>query len=505
MVPAAYNLSCIFETYFDVFGSELRGIGLVSDSGLCGFQKRRGCATIILEFRGERFDMRSASRCPALLALLVLVFVFASCTVKSSSGESKETVSATAQAQETSKEVAPAQTATTGKIYGKVQKSGGADCSDVIVTITGEPGVFTATADAEGNWSAEVPAGNYTRIEFAGSCWSARRARKFQLAGGQEIHIEDYKLSVFHSYEVVDSRKATTEEAGYETYRCSVCGYEETEWTEPISPVEWAGIRVSSYGIRGSFGRDNPFPSPDEMSGFISKVKSCYEGSKGACILIVGTVSESTWDCHLAFPLSHDIDRVNGSEEDFYEAYLDAFDEAGYEVWLQVEPGEADLIELAKEVLNRYKDHPSVKGFGIDVEWHETAGTDGYGTPLTDEEAAEILAVVREINPEYTVFVKHWDSGWLPDPADGLIFVNDSQQFRSLDEMKEEFSSWAYFYEPCPVMFQIGYNADKRVWGKMENPVLELGTALQNECTYGNVLGIIWVDFTLKEAVGKIN
>ena len=307
-----------------------------------------------------------------------------------------------------------------------------------------------------------------------------------------------------HTFELIESKPSTTTEEGYEKYRCTVCGYEETDWLDLVSPVRWAGIRVSSYGIRGSFGEDN-FPTPQEMASYSGKVASCYEGSTGACILIVGTVSERTWDCRLAFPLSHEIDRVTGREDDFYEAYLDAYDKAGYDVWLQVEPGEADLVDLAKEVLNRYKHHKSVKGFGIDVEWHKTAGTNGYGVKLTDEEAARVLAAVREVNPEYTLFVKHWDSGWLPDAADGLIFVNDSQQFRSLDQMKDEFSGWAFLYEPCPVMVQIGYDADRRVWGKMENPILELGTALQNECTYGNDLGIIWVDFTLKEAIGKIN
>ena len=161
-------------------------------------------------------------------------------------------------------------------------------------------------------------------------------------------------------------------------------------------------------------------------------------------------------------------------------------------------------MELATEVMNHYKHHPSVKGFGIDVEWHKTEGTNGYGVKLDEETAQAVLAAVREVDPSYTVFVKHWDSAWLPDPIDGLIYVNDSQQFRSLEQMQEEFSSWAFAFEPCPVMFQIGYQADKRVWGKMENPAEELGKALQSECTYGNALGIIWVDFTLKEAMDKI-
>ena len=53
-------------------------------------------------------------------------------------------------------------------------------------------------------------------------------------------------------------------------------------------------------------------------------------------------------------------------------------------------------------------------------------------------------------------------------------------------------------------MFQIGYQADRRVWGSMENPAEELGKALQSQCMYGNDLGIIWVDFSLKEVMDKV-
>ncbi|MBP5162107.1 MAG: hypothetical protein ILP16_03930 [Spirochaetales bacterium] len=276
---------------------------------------------------------------------------------------------------------------------------------------------------------------------------------------------------------------------------------DDDEFSE-MSPVKWAGIRVSSYGMRRSFGEGN-FPSVSDMAGYTGKMESLYEGSTGAVILIVGTVSEKDWTCRLAFPLSRRIDQTKSSEEDFYEDYLSAFDKAGYSVWLQVEPGNADLVELAREVMGRYRHHSSVKGFGIDVEWYRPEGTNGYGTVLSNEETERVLSTVREVDPDYTVFVKHWDNRWLPDLEDGIIYVNDSQQFRSLDEMKDEFSSWAFLFEPSPVMFQIGYDADRRVWGKMENPAQELGKALQSECVYGNDIGIIWVDFTLKEVIDR--
>lgn len=277
----------------------------------------------------------------------------------------------------------------------------------------------------------------------------------------------------------------------------------------PTDTARWAGIRISSYGMKRSFGEDN-FPSPDMMTSFADKMASCYEGSTGAHILIVGTVSEKDWSCRLAFPLSHDIDRVTGRDEDYYEDYLSAFDKAGQEVWLQVEPGDADLVELAREVMSRYSHHSSVRGFGIDVEWYQPAGTDGYGTVLDEDTALEVLEAVQDIDPSYTVFVKHWDCSYLPEDIDGLIYVNDSQGFHAdsdstaLERLADTFAGWAFLFDPCPVMFQIGYNADQRIWGVLDNPARDLGQAILDACFTANDKGIIWVDFTLDKAMRNI-
>ena len=286
--------------------------------------------------------------------------------------------------------------------------------------------------------------------------------------------------------------------------------------------VKWAGVRVSGYGMNSTFGKGN-FPGTSQMASFGQKMSSCYEGSTGAYILIVGTISSNRdkntgaitgGRCSLEFPLSKSIANAYGTDEDdddsdFYDAYLTVLDQAGYSVWLQVEPGDADLVELATEVMNHYKKHPCVKGFGIDVEWYKyrkAAGVyEGDSAKLTDSEAKKVLAAVRAINPEYTVFVKHWDTEWLPSKIEGLIYVNDSQQFSSMNQVISEFSNWARTYSPQPVMFQIGYNADEDIWGQYTNPAKEFGQAIVNGCNSGNEVGIIWVDFTLKEAMSKIN
>lgn len=258
--------------------------------------------------------------------------------------------------------------------------------------------------------------------------------------------------------------------------------------------VKWSGVRVSSYGMRDSF--DDEFPDVTKMCGFADKMSSYYEGSTGAYILIVGTMSGDD-TCHLYFPVSEDYDYIEGSKYDKYEEYLTAFDKKGYSVWLQVEPGYADLETLVKLVMDRYGHHTCVKGFGIDVEWHRPIEGSDRGTKLTDSIAKKVLAKVRSYNSGYTMFVKHWMEKYLPSKMEGLIYVNDSQQFGSLEEVREDFSEWAAYYAPYPVMFQIGYRADRWIWSEFSNPAKEFGQYIVDGCTSGNDIGIIWVDFTL--------
>ena len=288
------------------------------------------------------------------------------------------------------------------------------------------------------------------------------------------------------------------------------------KWTLIVpSTVKWAGIRFSQYGIRRSYGKDN-FPGPDTTAGLMDKMASCYDDSTGACILIVGTISTVKDDygnvvngrCSLDFPLSKKIDNASGSKKDFYEDYLTAMDNAGQAVWLQVEPGDADLEALATEVLSRYKHHPCVKGFGIDVEWYEYRKKyneeEGDSSKLSNTTAEKVLDAVHAINPDYTLFVKHWDYNWLPSRIDGIIYVDDWQMFKSKQDAVNVFSGWANRFAPNPVMFQIGYDADEWIWSKFDNPAQEFGQMIVDGCYSGNDVGIIWVDFTLKDVMDKI-
>ena len=109
---------------------------------------------------------------------------------------------------------------------------------------------------------------------------------------------------------------------------------------------------------------------------------------------------------------------------DMNQQPLDLFDMNGFKVWLQVEPANDDMITLIDLVLNQYKHHPSVIGFGVDVEWYKSDGSP-LGTPITDEEAEAWVKAIRAHNPNYKLFLKHWEIEYMPPTyRDGVVFIN---------------------------------------------------------------------------------
>ena len=271
---------------------------------------------------------------------------------------------------------------------------------------------------------------------------------------------------------------------------------------EKTAKVTWAGLRRSDYGWKEAMFKKEP--TAQEWIEYGARMGAEYEGSIPTYVWIVGSITgnEGVQRCSVNFPISSNIEGVEDFPADMNKEFLDMCEERGYSVWLQVEPGDCDLVSLAKATMEFYKNYNCVKGFGVDVEWYKTQGTNGYGTKITDELAKAIDEAVKSVDPRFTVFFKHWDARWMPPTyRSDLIFVNDSQYFKSLDSMKSFFTSWANTYYPNPVMFQIGYPADKAVWGELENPKAELGALLAEDVKDDQHVGIIWVDFSLKTAM----
>lgn len=52
-----------------------------------------------------------------------------------------------------------------------------------------------------------------------------------------------------------------------------------------------------------------------------------------------------------------------------------------------------------------------------------------------------------------------------PTYRDGLVFIDDSQGFESLEQLVSEFQEWGEAFYPFPVGFQCGYPRDKSCGG----------------------------------------
>jgi len=247
-----------------------------------------------------------------------------------------------------------------------------------------------------------------------------------------------------------------------------------------------AGFRYSSYGPSYN-------PGADYWASVGEQMAAKFPNAKPAAIWIVGGLDgEGTY---LSFGCEADDPNIHCGYADANEETLTLFEAKGFEVWLQVEPGNASVDELIDIVLGQYKHHPSVVGFGIDVEWYKSTSRP-QGQPITDEEAKRWVAAVRKHNPEYQLFLKHWEIDWMP-PAerDGILFVDDSQQFDSLGEMVSEFRYWGETFAPAPVGFQYGYPTDKVWWQELQDPPKDIGRALLENIP--NTRGLFWVDFTV--------
>lgn len=256
--------------------------------------------------------------------------------------------------------------------------------------------------------------------------------------------------------------------------------------------VLYAGVRSSHYGI-------NPFPEPPGWQKAIDGMRGYFPGSTPCAVWIVGEFKEPK-SCRLFFPSEgRTYPSIEFEETDNHERFLSHFDKTGTKVFLQVEPAHADMLTLIDLVLGRYKHHPCVVGFGVDVEWYREADRPEWGIPVDDQTARKWEARVKSHDPSYRLFLKHWDLNWMPQTYRGdIIFVDDGQEVKDLEALLDAFQNrWADHFNPSTVLFQVGYNSDKPWWQKLANPPETIGKAIAARVKQG--CGIIWVDFSLRD------
>jgi len=253
--------------------------------------------------------------------------------------------------------------------------------------------------------------------------------------------------------------------------------------------LQGAGIRSSTYG------RPND-PGPAYWARVGVEIAARFPGAKPEAIWIASRLKDR--GTQMSFPVPPGGDPlITGMAEDISEPVLQRFDELGYRVWLQTEPGWAPVGQAFHVMLDRYGRHRGVVGVGVDVEWHRSNNPD-RGDPVTDDMAKAWLAAARSHNPSYRMFLKHFREDVMPPTVrDGILFVDDSQIFKSADEMIDAFARWGRTFAPAPVGFQYGYQSDKPWWSKMKDPVKEIGDRIL--ASTPNTESLIWVDFSVQD------
>ncbi|MFO7447160.1 MAG: T9SS type A sorting domain-containing protein [Ignavibacteriaceae bacterium] len=263
-----------------------------------------------------------------------------------------------------------------------------------------------------------------------------------------------------------------------------------TVYAQEAGPVDRAGLRSSTYGIK-------PFPDTTWWANVTADISSRYPGSSPAVIWIIGNTTNN--GCHLGFPNptpGTSYEKISFSSSDRNEAYFDAFDRKGIKVWLQIEPGFANIETLIDLVLTKYSHHPCITGFGVDAEWYKTSeANNDEGEAVTDKEAEAWVAKIKSYNENYLLFTKHWLISKMPPTfRNGIVFVDDSQIFSNMQSMIDEFEDWGKAFAPAKVAFQYGYKSDKPWWEKLEDPPKNIGDEIVKICP--NVSDLFWVDFT---------
>ncbi len=257
---------------------------------------------------------------------------------------------------------------------------------------------------------------------------------------------------------------------------------------EPINYEKiGAGFRYSSYGV-------DKMPSDDYWVGAGKIISSKLKGTRPEAIWIVGEIISDT-GVRLNFPCTSSNPLIVSSQTDRNEGIFDKFDQEGYRIWIQVEPGDVDVIELINIVCSRYKHHPCIVGFGIDVEWYKISGNED-GRAVSDDEAKAWVAAVKQHDKKYKLFLKHWLLEKMPPTErNDIVFINDGQAFNAMTDMVEFFTVWASYFSPSSVGYQFGYLADKKWWGDLADPFQTISqNILVNSPNTGSVF---WVDFSI--------
>lgn len=188
-----------------------------------------------------------------------------------------------------------------------------------------------------------------------------------------------------------------------------------------------------------------------------------------------------------------------------HEEHLAYFDALGVDVFLEVRPGSASVTGLIDTYLKKFGKHPSIKGFGVDLEFYQWKGNKNDDAKAMDDK-------LKSYNPAYRLFFKHWEAGNMPTyrGKNDMIFFSTSSESSpaTLIQGHANFCN-SFTATGTPTVacgFQIGYPADEPLgdnhvhngpydgWSKWQDPIKEWSDALLKAVTSPTAeLGFVWV------------
>jgi hypothetical protein len=276
---------------------------------------------------------------------------------------------------------------------------------------------------------------------------------------------------------------------------------------------KWAGVRASTYGIDGFKANFNAkFPLPQVWDTAMTHMASHWTGATKTAIWLVGMVDSETGGTILQFTKPGALgayDRLikfNPQGVD-HEACLTYFDSHGITVFLQLEPGNADVEKQIDAALLKFKHHRCVAGLAIDVEWYKRSATIDPAPYLDADQDPNGISIaekweraVKKHSPDFRLLLKHWSPKYLTQNYKGqIIFCCDGQGEDSEQKFLNEHKRMAEFAYPNPIIYQIGYPSDKAWWGQYPDPPQTLGDDLIRQTRNGQDCGVLWVDFSFDQ------
>ena len=255
--------------------------------------------------------------------------------------------------------------------------------------------------------------------------------------------------------------------------------------TVSAADLKWSGMRIpckvsAGDGVKALGAKIGKFTvlSREEAARAISNVNSRFPGSRPWATWAVGDVPDAT-------TLSPEAN----------EECLAYFDKMNVDIFLEIYPRRtnANVLETIDAWLGKLKQHPCVKGFGVDLEYYKR---------VDDATAQSWDQKIKSHNPHYRMFLKHWEQAFMPPSyRSDIIFIctssEDTQQV-----LNDAFASWAAHFAPSACAFQIGYPADEdgmdgkndKGWWKLPDPIKDWGTALLGKIdSPKQEVGLLWV------------